>query len=249
MKDTEIIQNLILQKGRIVKHSDLKDILEGYKDINSKIFELTEKGFLVNLRRGVYYISKLGTLGYTSISNYIIANAIGDESFISFESALKYFGMFDQGLKKIHSISKKQYLDKTVEEITYEYIKVKDSRYFGYEEVKVNGGTAQIAKKERALLDIIEYRRSISSISLVQEKVERYVDEIDFDLLSSYAKNYSQITIKIFGLLLDLIYEKTDYLKSLINEKSTSRISESSDRFNNKWRLYYDSVLDDNLND
>jgi predicted transcriptional regulator of viral defense system len=114
MKDVEIIQNLVVQKGRIVNHSDLKKELKAYKDINKKILSLAKKGFLVNLRRGVYYISKLGSLGYTSISNYIIANSIGEESFVSFEAALKYYGMFDQGIKKIRSISKNTILIKRV---------------------------------------------------------------------------------------------------------------------------------------
>ncbi len=249
MKDVEIIQNLVVQKGRVVNHSDLTKELKSYKDINKKILCLTEKGFLVNLRRGVYYISKLGSLGYTSISNYLIANAIGEESFVSFEAALKYYGMFDQGLKKIRSISKKRYLDKTIEEITYEYIKVKDSMYFGYEDLEVDGGTARVATKERALLDIIEYRRNISNINLVQEKLEKYADDIDFELIYSYAKHCSQITIKIMGLLLDQISVDTECLKHLINEKSTSRISDDSDKFSNKWRLYYNSILDEHLND
>jgi predicted transcriptional regulator of viral defense system len=249
MKDIEIIQKLLLEKGRIVKHSDLTDFLSNYSNINNKISNLAEKGFLVNLRRGVYYISKLGSLGYTSISNYIIANSIGEQSFVSFEAALKYHGMFDQGLKKIRSISRKQYLDKTIEEITYAYITVKESSYFGYEDVKVDGGNARVATKERALLDLIEYRRSVSNISLFYEKLKNYSEEIDYKRLILYAENYSQITIKIVGFLLDKIDENSEYLNSLINEKSTSRISENSDKFSNKWRLYYDSALDEHLND
>jgi predicted transcriptional regulator of viral defense system len=249
MGDIKIIQNLLLEKGRIVKHSDLTDFLSNYNNINNKISNLAEKGFLVNLRRGVYYISKLGSLGYTSISNYIIANAVGEQSFVSFEAALKYHGMFDQGLKKIRSISRKQYLDKTIEEITYEYITVKGSSYFGYEKVKVDGGNARVATKERALLDLIEYRRSVLNISLFYEKLNNYSHEIDFKRLISYAENYSQLTIKIVGFLFDKIDENSEYINSLINEKSTSRISESSDKFSNKWRLYYDSALDELLND
>ena len=103
MKDIQIIENLLLKKGRIIKYSDLQEVLSKYKDVNNKIFQLTEKGLLVNLKKGLYYISKIGSLGYTSISNYIIANAIGKNSFVSCKSALKYHGYFNQGLRKILS--------------------------------------------------------------------------------------------------------------------------------------------------
>ena len=245
MQDINIIEELLVEKGRILNYKELAQALSEYKDVNSKILSLSKKGFLVNLRRGVYYIAKLGSLGYTSISNYLIANIIGKKSFVSFESALKYHGIYDQGLKKIQSISQKQYLEKTIESITYEYIKVKNSNYFGFEEHKVDGGTARIATNERAILDIIEYKRTVSNVSLVQEKLNNHIDEFDLERLTFYAKNYSQTTIKTLGLVLDFIGKDTDKLNFQINKKSTSRISEGSDKFSNKWRLYYNSILEE----
>jgi predicted transcriptional regulator of viral defense system len=245
MKDINTIENLILEKGKIVTHQDLVEALADYKDVNGKILDLANKGFLVNLRRGIYFIAKLGSLGYTSISNYLIANAIGEESFVSFEAALKYHGLYDQGLKKIQSISKEQYLNKTVESIVYEYVKVKDLSYFGFEKYKVDGGTAKIATKERAILDIIEYKRTVSNISIVQEKLNNLTGEFDWERLACYAERYSQTTIKTLGLVLDFMGKDMDKLNLLINKKSTSRISTNSSKFSNKWRLYYDSALEE----
>ncbi|MEA3357025.1 MAG: hypothetical protein U9Q67_01165 [Patescibacteria group bacterium] len=247
MKNISLIENILVDKGRIVKYTDLKEYLTDFSDINKKISTLIDKGFLVNLRRGVYYISKLGSLGYTSLSNYIIANSIGEESFVSFDAALKFHGLFDQGLKKYRSISKKQYLVKSIEEISYEYIKVKDSNFLGYELQDVDGGQARIATMERALLDIIEYKKSISSLSLVLEKFSNYQKDIDFKLMLKYLENYSQITVKIVGFFLDLIGKDSKSIEVLVNQKSTSRIFKSSSKFSNKWRLYYDSVLEEQL--
>ena len=132
-----------------------------------------------------------------------------------------------------------------IESIIYEYVKVKKSNYFGYEEYKVDGGTARIAERERAILDIIEYKRTLSSISLIQEKINTYSDEFNFEKLISYAKKYSQITIKTIGLVLDFMEKDTRKLNSLINKKSTSQMSKDAGKFSNKWRLYYDSVLEE----
>jgi predicted transcriptional regulator of viral defense system len=198
---------------------------------------------LVKLKRGTYYISKIGSLGYTSISNYILANTIGEQSFVSFEGALKYHGLFNQGLRKYKSISLKQYLTKTLEGTIYEYINVKEEQYFGLNLEKVDGGNAKIALKERALLDILEYKRSINTVSLVLEKLIEYNTEIDIQLLVKYALHYSQTTTKTLGLLLDIAHIDSTGLEKYINKKSTSRMLNTSDMFSNRWRLYYDSIL------
>lgn len=245
MKDLKLIESIVINQGRIITYDEIKLYLKDYKDINKKISGLIDKGLLVNLRKGVYFVSKIGSLGYTSISNYMIANAIGQESFVSFEAALKYHGLFDQGLKKYRSISKKQYLDKKLEGVVYEFIKVKQDSYFGFDSEKVDGGLARIAAKERALLDLIEYKRSINNLSLVLEKFSVYDQEIDFALMQKYLKNYSQVTLKICGFLMDLIGKDSADLEAMVNKESTSKMLDSSNTFSNKWRLYYDAILEE----
>ncbi len=244
MRDLELIEKILINEGHIITIDQLNQYLAEYKDINKKISTLINKGLLVRLKRGTYFISKIGSLGYTSISNYIIANTIGEQSFVSFEAALKYHGIFDQGLKNFRSISQKQYLTKTLEEITYEYVKVKEEQYFGFNLEKVDGGNARIATKERALLDLLEYKRSINTVSLVLEKLIEYNSEIDIKLLIEYAQSFSQTTIKTLGLLFDIAQIDGKKLEVYINKNSTSRILNSSDTFSNKWRLYYDSILE-----
>ncbi len=249
MEDIKIIELVLIKKGRIVTNAALSKYLGTYIDVNKKISSLIKKGFLVKLKKGTYYIAKLGSLSYISISNYLIANIIGEKSFVSFEAALKFHGLFDQGISKYRSISLKQYLTKNLEGISYEYIKVKQNQYFGFNLERVDGGNAEIATKERALLDLLEYKRSISTVSLVLEKLSTYKSEINFSLLNEYAENYSQTTIKILGLLLDILEIDSKDLEGLINKKSTSRMLKDSDKFSNKWRLYYNSILENQIND
>ena len=245
MKDLKLIENILIKEGRILTIDKLKTYISEYKDINKKIHTLIDKGLLVKLKRGTYYISKIGSLGYISISNYIIANTIGEQSFVSFEGALKYHGLFDQGLKKYRSISLKQYLNKTLEDITYEYVNVKKEQYFGFDIHQVDGGNARIAKKERSLLDLLEYNRSINTVSLVLEKIIEHNFEIDFQLLIEYALRYSQTTIKILGLLFDIANIDSKELQKHVKKNSTSRMLNTSKKFSNKWRLYYDSILEE----
>ncbi len=245
MGDLKVLEKILVKKGRVVDYEDLSTEYKHLSNIAQKISILIKKGLLTKLKKGKYYISKLGSLGYTSMSSYALANIIGEDSFVSFEAALKYHSMFDQGLKTIRSISKKQYLDKTIEEIKYEYIKVKETSYFGYKNVKVDGGTARIATKERALLDLIEYQRTVHSVSLVMEKLGNYIEEIDYTILLGYLHKCSQVTIKIIGLIFDFLNLDSAGIRLKLNStRSTHKLLESSDKFNDKWRIYYDSILD-----
>jgi predicted transcriptional regulator of viral defense system len=245
MKDLEIIEQILIEHGRIIDHATASSYFSNISNINNKISSLIQKGLLVSLKKGVYYITKLGSLGYTSISSYALANIIGEESFVSFEGALKYHGIFDQGLRKYRSISNNQYLNKKIEETEYIYIKVKEDSYFGFETVKLDNMHIRVARKERALLDLIEYQRTIHSVSLVMEKFENYSNEIDYATLFDYMDKYSQITIKTIGLIFDLLnFDSTLIQLKLNSNRSTNRLFENSDKFSDKWRIYYDSILD-----
>jgi len=245
MNDINTIEKILINSGEIVTHATLSKYFLDINNINNKISQLINKGFLVQLKKGLYYISKLGTLGYTSLSSYALAHNIGKESFVSFEGALQYYGLFDQGLKKYRSISKKQYLAKTLENTDYLYIKVKEDKYFGFIKKRIDNTDVKIATKERALLDLIEYQRSAYSVSLVIEKLSNYKEEFSVKKLEQYLKNYSQTTIKTMGLIFDFLKINSNNIKKLIaSATSTHRLLKTSNKFSSKWRIYYDSILE-----
>ena len=174
---------------------------------------------------------------------------IGEESFVSFEAALKFHGLFDQSIRNYRSISKKQYLQKKIEEIDYKYIKVKDKNYFGWSEKSVDGGIARIALKERALLDLLEYHRTINSVSLVLESLQNNYDDFSKDWFIKNLKYYSKVTACSFGFLLDLVNIDSSYVYlTLIDKKiPTFKMFSNAKKFNKKWRIYYDPILEEQV--
>jgi hypothetical protein len=69
-------------------------------------------------------------------TNYLIANTIGPQSFVSFDATIQFHGLFDQRLSKYRSASKKQYIEK-IEEIKYKYITVKNKNFFGFKSIAI----------------------------------------------------------------------------------------------------------------
>ena len=102
-----------------------------------------------------------------------------------------------------------------------------------------------IAEKEKAILDMLYFRSSDYVITLVLEKLKEYKDQIDFKKLKNYATKYSLSMVRKIGFLLDQIGVDSQDLLSLSesNKKSHNKLTKTSDLYNAKWRLYYDTHL------
>jgi len=247
-KQSELLESLIVAYGHIVSTDQ---IYEKAKDIWSLqqtkkvIGKLAKNGWLVRLKRGLYAISDLSNRGFLSLSPYVVANLLVKESYVSFESALAYHGMFDQLTNKIISVSTSKYKDVTLNNIEYDFLNVKDQFFFGWQEVMMDNQTVRIAHAEKALVDIIHFHRSKYSVDLVIEKLKEHQDSLDMKRFNEFIGNMSIITIKTFGLIFDLLGINSDKLHKLIKENNaTLKMLPEDKKFNAKWRLYYDEYFD-----
>ena len=135
----------------------------------------------------------------------MVANLLVKESYVSFESALAYHGMFDQLTNKIISVSTSKYKNVTLNNIEYDFLNVKDQFFFGWQEVIVDNQMVRIAYAEKALVDIIHFHRSKYSVDLVIEKLKEYQDSLSMRRLNEFISKMSTVTIKTFGLIFDLL--------------------------------------------
>jgi hypothetical protein len=79
----------------------------------------------------------------------------------------------------------------------------------------------------------------------VIEKLKEHKDDLQITKLSKYAGRMSTTTIKIFGVIFDLLALDSSYLYERIKtKKSTQWMLVGDKKFNAKWRLYYDEYFD-----
>src|SRR3989339_501872 len=109
-KQDELLENLIVKYNKIVTFEQI--LLESkkfwdYKQTKNLITKLVKNGWLIRIKKSLYVISDLSTRGFLSISPYKVANLLVPESYVSFESALQKYGMFDQLTSKTISGSLK----------------------------------------------------------------------------------------------------------------------------------------------
>ncbi|TRZ77207.1 hypothetical protein D4R87_03220 [bacterium] len=242
-KDATLLENLIIKYGLFVNFEQIFSELRGEKSLQETkniVGKLHRQGWLVRIKRGIYYISNLESRGSINISPIIIAQTLVEDSYVSCEAALQHYGMFDQYLKTIISISLKRFKTKEIQDTNYEFISTNRKNYFGWKKFQIEGKEVKIAEMEKAILDIISFRRTISSIDLVLEKLRDYKNNFNLDKLKKFSENQSTTTKRILGFLMDKVgMDSNEIYMTIKKEKGSSFMDKDSQNFNAKWRLYY----------
>ena len=248
VKQSELLENLIVKHGQIVTSGQILSQAEGnwdYKQAKNLITKLVKNGWLMRIKRGLYAISDLSTRGFLTLSPYVVANLLVPDSYVSFESALQQYGMFDQLTDKTISVSLKMYKAVKLNYTEYSFVKTKPEYFFGWQEVNVDNNNVRVATPEKALIDMVNFHNSQYAIDLVIEKLQEHKNDLDIDRLKDYLSRFSLTTVKIFGLIFDLIGINSDKLYKLVKTKhGTHWMLPGDSKFNAKWRLYYQAYFD-----
>ncbi len=247
-KDLSLLEQAILHFGRIASFDDLAGIFSasyGKGEVKNRISLLSKRGWLVRIKRGLYIIiTDISTLGFLDISSLSVSQTLNNDSYVSFENALQYYGMFDQMLSGVEAVTYKRARNYLVRESKYRFSHIKKNLYFGFETVIIEGREVKMAQKEKALLDILYFRSSGVNVDLVLEKLREYGENIDFKQLKTYSKAFGLKFVREVGFLLDLLQIDTnDLYENERIRKGYSKMSVNSSDFNAKWRLYYDSHI------
>jgi predicted transcriptional regulator of viral defense system len=240
-----ILESAIVKYRKIVTFDELATLYvgESRETIRKKVALLVQKGWLVRLKKGQYsIITSISTLGFNDLSEYVVAQTLQKDSYISFESALQYHGLFDQMLTTVGSVTTQYARKHTVQNTIYTYSRIKEELYFGFTTESFGAYSAQIAEQEKALLDMLYFRSSAYSVNIVLEKLREYKHRIDFEKLKQYAQHYGVGMLRSVGFLLDNVDVETNELLTRVKESKNSynRLTKASTIFDAKWRLYYE---------
>lgn len=123
----------------------LKDILEIKNEgtFFSVLQKLLKSEILKKLERRKYLLAG------AKINNFNLANLLYQPSYVSFESALNFYGILSQFPYEIISATPKKPIQKTINGQAFSYIHLKKSLFWGYEKKD----DFLIALPEKALLD------------------------------------------------------------------------------------------------
>lgn len=139
-----------------VDYALLGSIFNIYKFPRNKISNLESEGKLIRLKRGLYVVSP--KVSGKLLSTELIANHLYGPSYISMESALRFYGLIPESVYTVRSMTTKRsrFFENSVSK--FDYINCNNEYYpIGINQKFVENYTFLIASPEKALCDLIAY--------------------------------------------------------------------------------------------
>lgn len=140
---------------------DIENLLQikSSRTLEDLIKRLIQENVLTSVEKGKYYVTS------KQPSNFEIANFLYSPSYISFETALNYYGLLSQFPLEITSATLGKKTEKEINNQLYTYSKIDKKLFTGY----YKESNYLIATKEKALFDeIYLISKSIKSESILQ---------------------------------------------------------------------------------
>ncbi len=126
-----------------------------------KIAKLEKLGQIIRLKRGMYVVSP--KVSGKIISTELIANHIYGPSYVSMESALRFYGLIPESVYTVRSMTLKRSRDFENSIARFDYTQCA-IRYFaiGIQQIEREDYSFLIATPEKALCDLIAYTPKLS---------------------------------------------------------------------------------------
>lgn len=176
-----------------VDYGLLASLLNTYKSPRNKIANLEIEGKLIRLKRGLYVVSP--SVSGKLLSTELIANHIYGPSYVSMESALRYYGLIPESIHIVRSLATKRSRVFENSISRFEYINCSD----GYFPIGINQEIRDdysflIASPEKALCDLIAFTPEVRP---------RFIKS-----MSSYLEEDIRLDMEAFYKMDSIIFEQ-----------------------------------------
>lgn len=227
----------VFDTKRITRLSGMKKT-----QVYQKLHSLHKKGLLSRPMKN-YYIFKENIPG----REFEISTEIVKPSYLSFWSALSYYGFTEQQPQTIQLVSNKQSKDFKFNNHKVSITTFDSSRFFGYLREK----NFTIAEKEKCLIDSLSSFDKVGGINEFSKCLSNSWDEIDKNKLLSYLFRFNNKSmVSRMGFLIEQLALKLSpkLLKELDAKKSKSfvKLNPSKERSNNyekNWKININTNL------
>ena len=221
---------------------------QAYQILNENnliVFKIKDIRLLLNLNKERVYnlvkslkkkgvIKKIGnSFVFNNSEDFVLSTNIHVPSYVSFWSALNYYGWSDQNPKEIFLATTKY--KKSIN--SFKYITILKERFFGYTLI----GEFPIANKEKAIIDSVLFPKYSGGMREINLCLKRGLNELSKEKLILYAvKMNSKVVIRRLGFLLEnLGYKNIHGLKVNIGKgyELLDPSLKKKNLFNKKWLL------------
>ncbi|MBS3098686.1 hypothetical protein J4462_00580 [Candidatus Pacearchaeota archaeon] len=181
----------------------IKDVCLLLKVSRTKAYNLVKS---LKEKKAIENVGK-GFLAFGGVDEFVIGSSIVSPSYVSFWSALNYYGFSDQMPKNILMVTTKH----SPKVKNFNYVSLSKKRFFGYESI----GKIVIADKEKTLIDSLLFPKYAGGIKEIMKCFSAALQEINIGRLTDYAfKVESKAVLRRLGFIL----EKNNYKGKLLEK-------------------------------
>jgi len=211
--------------------------LTRWKDtkIHNTLRSLDKKGLIIRIKRNCYALENI-----ISDNLFAIATESIKPSYISFWTALSYFGFTEQQVPMVQLVSTKQVAELKIHQHKIQVTTFKPKMFYGYG--RIEGGV--FAEKEKALVDSLYLPEKCGGLDELAKCLSNSWGQINHKKLLRYTIKFgnSSLVSRMGYLIETLELDGERFLKGLIPNKSKGYIllSPKNQRIlshNSKWRI------------
>ncbi len=167
-----------------------------------RLSEWQAKGYIRKISRGYYQFSDRDL---TDLDLFCLANQLFKPSYISMESALRYYNFIPEAVYAITSVSSVNTKTVNASLATFSYQKIRPVNFNGYRVVNFQTRAFKIASPEQALVDFLYLRADIDKMDAIEGlRLDRdeILEQINISDLDSMALSFgSNALMERVGLL------------------------------------------------
>ncbi|MCD4782005.1 MAG: hypothetical protein K8S27_15880 [Candidatus Omnitrophica bacterium] len=249
-KETEVVSRLSYEKASVVTTDDFDRYFKFSPETRKQIiFRLKRKGVLTAVKKGVYIFSPLesGPLG-RNINEFEIVSLLFPKGnyYIGYATMYNYHGFTEQIFQTMYILNTTRQGERVIANMRFKMIRIPAKRMYGLEKVKIGNSDVMISDRERTLVDLIYFPKSVGGIKKAFEilKDEIHSKKTDIRKFVKYVSLFSDAaTKKRIGYILDKEGTDEKILKPLFNNINNDsfvnlyKAKSRKGRINKKWGL------------
>ena len=158
---------------------------------------------VISVEKGKYLL--LGLEPEKVLSNPLfIATRLVNPSYVSYWSALHYYGLTEQVPHTIFIATTRKKRPVTFQTHRFRYVTLKPAKFFGYHREAIEDLPVLLADEEKALIDSLDQPRYAGGMAEVARALALAASDLDVDLLLDYARRMADRSLALrLGYLLE----------------------------------------------
>ena len=246
---SDLLTEMTRQGKRIFNYADA---VKAYGSSNRRLRELlstlVKRGWLQRIEKGKYLILPLeaGRQREWTEHEFIIASYLIEPYYVGFRSALNYFGYTEQisGTIFIASTSRKLKSSLEISGVTYRFVFMSKSKFFGYKQISIDGGQVNISEPEKTIVDCLDRPRYCGGISEVAKALRYGQKELEFTKMAEYSmRNGNKAASQRLGYLIETLGFKANKAVEILLQSMSTRyipldtLSEPKGKYMERWKV------------